>query len=76
MLLATKDIQHEKHKAASNTAHFLIVKSLQDFKVSEFGERFADFKSLEYEFSIFYNSFSERADEGIEQVQLELIELQ
>ena len=44
--------------------------------VSEFGERFVDFKNLEYDFSIFCNPFSVSADEVSEQFQLKLTELQ
>ena len=84
----------ERQLAASNTAHFPTLKSMQDEPefhgdfntekycnkitklVSEFGERFADFKNLEYDFSVFRNPFSVNADEAPEHFQLELIELQ
>lgn len=44
--------------------------------VSEFRERFADFKNFENDLSIFRNPFSVSADEVSEHLQLELIELQ
>ncbi|XP_076029064.1 general transcription factor II-I repeat domain-containing protein 2B-like [Oratosquilla oratoria] len=42
--------------------------------VSEFGERFVEFKILENDFSIFHNPFAVTADEAPEQFQLKLIE--
>lgn len=44
--------------------------------LNEFGERFADLKNLESDFSIFRNPFAANPDETPEDIQLELIDLQ
>ncbi|XP_063857826.1 general transcription factor II-I repeat domain-containing protein 2A-like [Scylla paramamosain] len=43
--------------------------------LNEFGERFADLKNLESDFSIFRNPFAANPDETPEDIQLELIDL-